>query len=83
MKVGDELDVQISDVAQKGDGIARVQGFIIFVPGASKGETCRIRIRDVRARFGIAEKVGAANSAPAEESPAEESAEGEEMGEEQ
>lgn len=78
------MDVTITDIAQKGDGIARVEGFIIFVPGASKGETCRIRIRDVRPRFGIADKVGAASgesSGATEETPAEESEE--DMGEEQ
>ena len=78
--VGDELDVTISDIAQKGDGIARVEGFIIFVAGAAKGEQCRVRIRDVRARFAIGDKVGGASAAPADssEAPAEETEGGEE-----
>jgi predicted RNA-binding protein with TRAM domain len=58
VKVGDELDVTIEAVAQKGDGIAKVQGFVIFVPGARQGETVKIRITDVRGRHAIAEKVG-------------------------
>lgn len=65
VKVGDELDVEITDIAQKGDGIARVGGFIIFVAGTSKGEQCRVRIRDVRARFAVGEKVSGGSAAPA------------------
>ena len=63
VRPGEEYDVQITDVAQKGDGIAKVEGFIIFVAGASKGENCRIRIKDVRRRFAVGEKVGTAGVA--------------------
>lgn len=57
VKVGDELDVTIEAVAQKGDGIAKIQGFVIFVPGARQGEQIKIRITDVRGRHAIGEKV--------------------------
>jgi predicted RNA-binding protein with TRAM domain len=58
VKVGDELDVTIEETSRRGDGIARVQGFVIFVAGAAKGEQCKVAIRDVRNRFAIGEKVG-------------------------
>ena len=61
VKAGDEYDVEISDVAAKGDGIARIEGFIIFVAGTSKGDKCRIKIREVRHRFAIGDKVGEAS----------------------
>ncbi len=64
---GEEYDVEITDVAAKGDGICKIEGFIIFVGGASKGEHCRVKIREVRHRFGIADKVGDA-AAPADNS---------------
>ncbi|MFH1443123.1 MAG: TRAM domain-containing protein [Candidatus Micrarchaeota archaeon] len=64
MKSGEEYDVEITDIAAKGDGICKIQGFIIFVPGTSKGERCRIRINEVRNRFAIAQKSGEAQSAP-------------------
>jgi predicted RNA-binding protein with TRAM domain len=60
VKVGEEYDVQITDVAAKGDGIARIEGFIIFVPGTTRGDSCRIRIKEVARRFAVAEKVGEA-----------------------
>jgi predicted RNA-binding protein with TRAM domain len=73
---GEEYDVEITDVAAKGDGICKIEGFIIFVAGAQKGERCRIKIREVRRRFAIADRAGeAAASAPAETEAATEEAE--------
>ena len=57
MKVGDEIDVTIEAVAAKGDGIAKKEGFVIFVPGAKQGETIKVRITDVKNRYAMGEKV--------------------------
>lgn len=58
VKVGDEVDVTIESVASKGDGIARVDGFVVFVKGAKEGDKIKVRITDVKARFAIGEIVG-------------------------
>ena len=55
VRPGDELDVEIVDVGAEGDGIARVEGFTVFVPGVEQGDTVRVRIEDVKPRFGFAE----------------------------
>ena len=57
VKVGDEIDVTIEAVAAKGDGIAKKDGFVIFVPGTAQGETCKIRITAVRSTSAVGEKV--------------------------
>jgi predicted RNA-binding protein with TRAM domain len=57
VKVGDELDVTIEAVAAKGDGIAKKDGFVIFVPGAAAGETCKIRVTALKASCAVAEKI--------------------------
>ncbi|HDM05843.1 MAG TPA: TRAM domain-containing protein [Candidatus Aenigmarchaeota archaeon] len=57
VKVGNTYDVEIKEVGSKGDGIARVKNFVVFVPGTKKGEKCKIKINDVRRRFAIGEKV--------------------------
>ena len=57
VETGKEYDVHIVEIARQGDGIARVQGFIIFVKGARVGEKIKIRITNVGARFATAEKV--------------------------
>ena len=69
VSVGDEIDVEIESVGGQGDGIAKVNGFVVFVKGANKGERIKIKIADVKRTYAIGEKVGAA--APAEEAPAE------------
>ena len=57
VKVGDELDVTIEAVAAKGDGIAKKEGFVIFVPGTTQGEVCKIRVTAVKSSCAVAEKV--------------------------
>lgn len=63
--VGDELDVTIEAVASRGDGIAKKDGFVIFIKGAEQGKTVHIRITDVRQRYSVGEVIGAGGSAPA------------------
>ena len=65
VKEGEEYDVQITDVSRRGDGIAKIQGFIIFVAGSVQGEACRVRVKSVARKFAIGEKVGAAGEVPA------------------
>jgi predicted RNA-binding protein with TRAM domain len=57
VKIGDELEVKIEAVAAKGDGIAKKDGFIIFVKGAKEGDTIKIKITEVRERFAVGEIV--------------------------
>jgi len=76
VKSGEEYDVEITDVAAKGDGIAKVEGFIIFIAGARKGEKCRIRIMEVRNRFAIGQRVeGGAAAATTTEAATEDASE--------
>ena len=37
VETGKEYNVQITETSRKGDGIARIQGFVIFVKGAQIG----------------------------------------------
>jgi predicted RNA-binding protein with TRAM domain len=57
VNVGDTHTVKIEGKGKGGDGIARVQGFVIFVPGANVGDEVKVRITAVRRRFAIAEVV--------------------------
>jgi len=59
VKVGEEYDVEINEVGSKGDGIARIKNFVVFVKGVKKGEKAHIKIEEVRNRFAIGEKVEA------------------------
>ena len=57
VKVGDELDVTIEAVAAKGDGIAKKDGFVIFVPGVAQGDQVKIRITAIKPSCAVAEKI--------------------------
>src|SRR5574341_2382074 len=72
VKVGDELDVTIEAVGEKGDGIAKKNGFVLFIPGVKEGQQVRIRVTKVLRKVGFAEVVGQ-GAAPAAEAPAGES----------
>lgn len=49
----------ITDVGERGDGIARVNGKVIFVTGARKGETAYFTVTRITDRVILAEKVAA------------------------
>ena len=55
VETGKEYDVQITETSRQGDGIARVQGFVIFVKGGKVGQSCKVKITNVGARFATAE----------------------------
>ena len=59
VKVGEELTVKIEAVGEKGDGIAKVKGFVIFVPNTKQGEEVKIRITKVLKKVAFAEVAGA------------------------
>lgn len=72
VKVGEEYDVEISEVGSRGDGIARVKNFVVFVNGTKEGEKAHIKITEVRNRFAIGEKTGAAEASAETEAASEE-----------
>ncbi len=47
VKVGDEIDVKIEAVGEKGDGIAKQEGFVLFVPNTKEGDEVKVRITKV------------------------------------
>ena len=58
VKVGDELDVKIEAVGEKGDGIAKKDGFVLFVPSTKQGDEVRIKVTRVLQKVGFAEVIG-------------------------
>jgi len=62
VKVGEEIEVTVSEVSRRGDGVARVQGFVIFIPTAKQGMQAKIRIKEIRPNFATAELVDAPTS---------------------
>jgi predicted RNA-binding protein with TRAM domain len=51
VEVGKEYNVTIAEISRRGDGLARIEGFVVFVPGTQRGQNVRIRITQVSERF--------------------------------
>jgi predicted RNA-binding protein with TRAM domain len=67
VNVGDEIDVKIEAVGEKGDGIAKKNGFVIFVPGAKEGTNVKIKVTRVLKKMAFSELLGQSSSSPSEE----------------
>ena len=53
IKVGEEIVVEIVGVGKRGDGMANIDGYNVFVPGSKMGELWKIKIEEVRLKFGF------------------------------
>ena len=54
---GDILEITIESSGSRGDGIAKKDGFVMFVKCAKKGETCKIKVMEVKRTYATAERV--------------------------
>mgnify|MGYP000386250450 FL=1 len=57
VREGDTQAVEIVDTGRDGDGIAKIDGFTVFVAGVEEGETVTVRIDDVKPRYAFAQPV--------------------------
>ncbi|WP_198362096.1 TRAM domain-containing protein [Thermococcus pacificus] len=55
---GERYKVRIETLGKGGDGIARIKGFVIFVPKTNVGDEVQIEIKNVKERFAFGEVVG-------------------------
>ncbi|MCW3980309.1 MAG: TRAM domain-containing protein [Candidatus Bathyarchaeota archaeon] len=53
----EEYEAKIEDMSRRGDGIAKIEGFVIFVPNTKQGEQVKFKITRVGNRFAIGELV--------------------------
>ena len=56
VKENQEVEVVIDDIGSRGDGVARIQSYLIFVPNSKIGDRVRVRIVSVSEKFANAEK---------------------------
>ena len=57
VEAGETYDVTIEDIAREGDGIGRVEGFVVFIPDTSVGDEVTIKVTKVLRKFAFGEKV--------------------------
>ena len=68
VEVGKEYNVSISDTSRRGEGIARIEGFVVFVPGTKQGQNVRIKVTQVSERFASGQVVQSSEPAATPES---------------
>ncbi|UWG48993.1 23S rRNA U2552 (ribose-2'-O)-methylase RlmE/FtsJ [Halanaeroarchaeum sp. HSR-CO] len=59
LREGDEVDVEVVDTGDEGDGIAYVDGYTLFVSDAEPGDAVTVEVTGIKPRFGFAEVVDA------------------------
>jgi predicted RNA-binding protein with TRAM domain len=57
VEVGKEYDVEIKEISRRGEGIARIEGLVVFVPNTKNGDQVKIRVTRISSRFAEAEVV--------------------------
>ena len=54
VEAGKEYEVEVTELSRRGDGVAKIQGFVIFVKGAKLGDKVKIKVETVGPRFATA-----------------------------
>lgn len=64
MNLGDKLELTITDIAFGGEGVARHEDFVVFVPFVAPGEVVEAEVTEVKKRFARARLLGVTRSSP-------------------
>jgi len=64
VEVGKEYNVDITEISRQGDGIARVQGYVVFVKNGKLGQKVKIQVNHVGNRFAKADIVAGVEHMP-------------------
>ena len=68
VEMGKEYEADITEMSRRGDaGVAKIEGFVIFVSDAKVGDHVKFRVTRVGRRFATAELVKAKAEAEAED----------------
>jgi len=60
VKLGDVTSLPIENITEKGDGVAKIDGYVIFIRGATNedvNKTIQFKILEIHRKFAVAEKI--------------------------
>jgi tRNA/tmRNA/rRNA uracil-C5-methylase (TrmA/RlmC/RlmD family) len=69
LKIGDNLTLTIHDIAFGGEGVGRIDDFVVFVPFVIVGETVEAEVTEVKKKFARAKLLRVEKSSPERVSP--------------
>lgn len=64
VKKNDYIDVEFVDLTHEGQGVAKLDGFPIFVPGGLPGESAQIKILNVKKNYGYGKLIEIRKKSP-------------------
>ena len=55
---GQELDLTVEAISHRGNsGVAKISGYLVFIPGTQPGDKVHVRITGVTERWATAQKI--------------------------
>jgi predicted RNA-binding protein with TRAM domain len=57
VEIGKEYEVDVQETSRRGEGIARIQGLVTFIPNTKPGDHVKIKILRISRRFAEAQVV--------------------------
>lgn len=51
-KVGDRIEITIEDIAAGGEGVGKIDGFVIFVPASAPGDRLSVELTTLKKKYG-------------------------------
>jgi len=57
VEIGKQYEVEITEISRQGDGVARVQGFVMFIKNGKVSQNVKVQVERVGARFATATPV--------------------------
>lgn len=60
VKLGDVTSLPVENITEKGDGVAKIDGYVIFIRGANADDvnkTIKFKVLEIHRKFAVAEKV--------------------------
>ncbi|MDP6156331.1 MAG: TRAM domain-containing protein [Candidatus Thermoplasmatota archaeon] len=57
IREGEQYDVRIESLGREGDGIAKVENFVVIVPNTKVGDNIKIRVTKVSRRVAFGEVI--------------------------
>ena len=70
LKIGDQVTLTVHDIAFGGEGVGRVDDFVVFVPFVLAGEIVEAEIREVKKNFARARRLRVMQPSPERVEPA-------------
>ncbi|MEC5273934.1 23S rRNA (uracil(1939)-C(5))-methyltransferase RlmD [Caldifermentibacillus hisashii] len=64
VKKNDYIDVEFVDLTHEGQGVAKLDGFPVFVPGGLPGESAQIKILNVKKNYGYGKLIEIREKSP-------------------